>query len=363
MCPIETPPAQKASPSAESVIEVSPEFLGSRLGDSLKGIVGGLALFGVSFVILSSTEGRVSWVDLAKKAELLNAQNLNDRAVGKLVSISAPALAQAPTGDSIYLKPGDYLAVERKVEMFSWIEEKETKRDKNLGGSETQRTTYSYHKDWTHEPAESSRFKISKDNFNPAPLLRGDSARAAEIRLGAYRVEGSSLQLPAGVPLTLSPETISLPVDGRLVGGDAIFRGAGSPDHPKVGDLRIRYEVVRAGFNGTLLGKLEAGGLITSYIDPKTDVRIHRLFRGSHDEALAQFKSERKLMTWFLRAVGFFAIGIGLSLCLAPLAVFAKRRERSERSGAHDKASAGMSSLGHAPNEGEREASHVNRAA
>ena len=44
-------------------------------------------------------------------------------------------MSDSPIGDD-FLKEGDYLSVQREVEMYAWEEDSETRTRKNIGGSD-----------------------------------------------------------------------------------------------------------------------------------------------------------------------------------------------------------------------------------
>lgn len=58
-----------------------------------------------------------------------------------------------------YVQPGQVLSLQRNVEMYAWVENKETTTKDKVGGGQEETTTYTYEKKWTDEPQDSSVFK------------------------------------------------------------------------------------------------------------------------------------------------------------------------------------------------------------
>ena len=111
----------------------------------------------------------------------------------------------------MFLKPADYLAVSRSVEMYSWIEKSESKSSTNTGGSETTSTTYSYSTSWTSSPGSSSNFKDPAGHTNPEMTIKSDSFHVQSAKVGAYEVSDmSKLILPSYENLTLKKEDLDL---------------------------------------------------------------------------------------------------------------------------------------------------------
>ncbi|MGD0577268.1 MAG: TMEM43 family protein, partial [Candidatus Staskawiczbacteria bacterium] len=153
---------------------------GSKIVNSISGVIFGLLLFVGSFVVLYLNEGRVDLSSIAKTAVEISSATVNaDSSLnGKLVSATGIVSSTGNIGDNLFLNPGNYIAVERKVEMYSWVETKNTTTHNNTGGSSTTSTTYSYKKDWEENPADSSTFNYPDGHQNPGKSLDSYTNRA-----------------------------------------------------------------------------------------------------------------------------------------------------------------------------------------
>jgi len=118
---------------AEQYTEITTKGWGKRILDSFMGVLIGLALFLISFIVMWKTEGRTDFSKIASKTIEISADKISAKADGRPVSVTAPLVASAPIGDEGFLKPGDYITLERKVEMYAWVEEKHSKTEKKVG--------------------------------------------------------------------------------------------------------------------------------------------------------------------------------------------------------------------------------------
>ena len=121
----------------------------SRLKNALIGIVIGVvlvigAVFGIFWnehrsvqTARSLAEGRGLVVDV-------DAQKPDPAREGKLVHAAGEASVTQPLQDTDFGVTATGLRLKRIAEMFQWKENKRTEKTKNLGGSETETTTYTY---------------------------------------------------------------------------------------------------------------------------------------------------------------------------------------------------------------------------
>ena len=135
-----------------AVTETVTEGWGSRLGGSLKGILVGLGMFVAGFPVLFWNEGNTVKTRKALEEGEGACISLESPAVidaemnGKLVHMSGMADTQDVLTDPVFGLSERAIRLERKVEMFQWMEESRTSEKKNMGGSVTKTTTYTYSK-------------------------------------------------------------------------------------------------------------------------------------------------------------------------------------------------------------------------
>jgi hypothetical protein len=285
-----------------------------RLMGSFMGAVFGVLIFLGSFVLLYWNEGRLDISSVAKTAVEVPANQPAPAQVGKLVAVTGPMTTNETLGDA-YFAPGSYVAVRREAQMFAWEEESHTETKTNAGGSETKVTTYSYSTKWTSSPENSSSFKRG-GHHNPQMAVKGATLRAKEATVGAFGLEMADVDLPAFKSVALDEDNTQ---SGR-VSGDYLYLND-RPSSPRVGDIRLSYDVVPSGQKVTLFGRLDAADHVATYTHKSGDT-LYRAVNGTKADAVETMHGEHVMMTWILRAVGFGMMWMGLAMVLEPINVF-----------------------------------------
>jgi hypothetical protein len=289
---------------------------------AFQGVLLGLVLFVVSFGLLYWNEGRVDVSDIAKKAIIIEAANVqaNTAAEGQLVSASGTVSAEPLIGDNLYLKPGAYLTVERQVEVLAWVEKSETVTRTDSNGVETSETEYSYLTEFTRDPADSSKFHEPEGHTNIAPAIPELTITTDSARVGQYDLTPEVIQMPSAVTLQLTPDMVSLTENASILAGNSVYvriSNTGAAMDADLGDLRISYQVVKIPFEGTAFGQLD-GATIDPYVTKQGDT-FYRLFSGSHEQSLALMHGEYKTGLWAFRFIGFLLMWFGLWSLFGPL--------------------------------------------
>jgi hypothetical protein len=312
---------------------------GRRLTSSCVGAILGIILLFASFFILYWNEGRVDVSQIAKTAVEISASSPST-GQGKLVSTTGTITSSQLLGDDLFLQPGKYIIVSRTVEIFAWKQNKESTTEKNVGGSATKTTTYTYTKEWTSNPEDSSSFRYPEGHRNPAKSVTSLDYIVSDAKVGIYSLDTGSLdyrnnhKVNRGGGITLSegigrPKFDILPLNRqntRLSGNvtladNYLYKGIGSLENPQVGDLRIEYLVLPTDSTVTVFGKLESPDRITPYFHKK-NTKLYWVFRGTRDEAIATLKTNYDIAIWLFRFSGFLIMWIGLALASNPISVF-----------------------------------------
>jgi Transmembrane protein 43 len=319
--------------------EVTQVSWGEKLQSSCLGSIFALIAFVLSFYLLFWNEGRVNLAQLAKTASDISTLAPADRQ-GQLVTVTGAATAKTLLGDGLFLRPGPYVLIDRTVEMYAWREDKQTRREKHVGGSETEVTTYTYSSAWTDQPGNSSQFGQVENHQNPPKALADELYQVPSIQIGRYSldlqnlrhvsnhytscqndsvrytlIEGVGVNMPKLGLLPLQSQNTQ--VSGQAVRrGDYIFQGTGTPDQPRIGDVRVCYRVLPTAQIVTALGQLTQAQ-ITPYLHRTTPV--HRLIPGTRAAAIALLGDEEMLWRWALRGMGFALMWWSLTQIGAPL--------------------------------------------
>lgn len=316
---------------------------GRRLFRSVALLSLGAILFILSFGVLIWNERRIDLSQVASSATALSASSIQPQAVGKLVTVTGAISSDRPIGDAQFLQPVPYIVLDRTVEMYAWDERSDTKTEKHQDGSETRRTTYTYDREWTEDPEDSSSFRYRREHENPPMSIKAQIYKTTTARLGVYQVDmtgftqvlnhrsscvnrttsyrfnnpSGGITLPQNAYLNLLSSDL-VPSAGQLVNG-YLFQGSGRSEQPIIGDLRICYAGLPTQATVTLLGQIQGSDRLV----PGTyrDFLVYRLLPGERNAAISELKSEYRLWLWVFRVVGFIVMAVGLSMLLEPLCV------------------------------------------
>lgn len=308
----------------DSYTEVTSTSWLGRIGQSLVGVLVGLVLIVVAFVVLIWNEKNSVETAKALQEGLGIVVSISTAAVdptneGKLVHVSGQATTTEILTDKDFGIATRALKLKRKVEMLQWREDKKEESQKEVGGSETKRTTYTYSKVWSETPIDSTRFKKPDDHANPAfGGSRSQEQVAQVVTVGAFRLSPSLLadlgryeRVPAAIPESLKDKA-KIVDDGLYIGQD--------PAAPQLGDLRVSFSQVKPAI--VSLYAAQRGSSFAPYVT-KVGKSVERIETGEHNAA-AMFKeaaSENTVLTWVLRGVGFLLMLIGFALGFKPISV------------------------------------------
>jgi hypothetical protein len=229
--------------------------------NSFVGLLFGIILFIVAFPVLWFNEGRTNMATVAKASVLVDGASVNRETEGKQVAVTGTLTSDQRLGDPPYLAAGNYIQLNREVEMYAWVEHKSTETRKETGGSSTTTTTYTYDKQWTSSPQDSDTFEHPQGHMNPSPTVKGTSAVVASARVGAYTINPNDISLPSGQDISLNSENVVVERKHTLA-ENTIFLGKGSFDAPQLGDIRISYNGVPANTQAIVFGKQQGAALV-----------------------------------------------------------------------------------------------------
>lgn len=304
--------------NGSSYSETTKTSYGKRIVDSLKGILFGLVLFILSFVLLFWNEGRADLARLAVTAQRISADSIDSSVDGKFVAVQGVITADGILAEGKYFKPGHYLSVKRSAEMYSWVENSNIKTESKSGGSQENTTTYTYEKKWVNNPEDSKKFKVSVGHENPKMADKDGWIKATGASVGKYKLKINDLHLPEYKSILLDSENTEL-INGATLQDGYVFIGSGTNNLPQIGDIRINYSIIPGEVNGVVFGKAEVNKIV-SYTDNKKGT-LYRAFAGNADNAISELKSEHRLITWVLRVVGFLIMWLGLLIILGPVSI------------------------------------------
>jgi hypothetical protein len=316
---------------SDSFTETTTKSWGTRLGESIKGVLFGLVLIVGSGIFLFWNEGRAvqtqrSLTEGASLVVPVDPARVDPANDGKLVHLSGDLKPGAPLTDPDFTVSATALRLVRVVEMYQWKEETKTETRKNVGGSEETVTTYEYVRTWSETRFDSSRFKRQEGHINPQMQYRGASYSSRDATLGAFRPGANVIdRLPAGENVPLDP-SLAAKLAGRVKGPVHVADGhiyvGESPSQPRIGDLRISFRLAPAGPT-SIIGRQAGTGFAEYQTQAGDALLMVRPGTLSAAEMFAAAQRENRILTWILRFAGVFAMFIGFMMVLAPLVVVA----------------------------------------
>ncbi|MDB5387387.1 MAG: hypothetical protein JWM11_3033 [Planctomycetaceae bacterium] len=316
----------------DSFREVSSESWFSRLAGAFFGMIFGVILFGVAFPVIIWNEGRAVHraQDLDEGQSLaveVDSAKVDPNQEGKLVFTNSQATTDETLQDPLFgLSAEHAIRLARKVAMYQWVEKKESKKVKKLGGSEVTETTYSYSQDWDKDLNDSSRFKHPEEHTNPTQKPFPDfSKQADKVTVGVFEVPHDLIgSLNQTEPVSVTDKDLEkVPAEQReklkVVAGE-FYRGE-SPGTPAIGDVKVSFEKVPP-VDCTLMG-VQTGNTFAPY-KTRGDRTLFELRSGTHtkEQLFGELTQENNFLTWVLRIVGFGLMFFGLMLLFKPLSVF-----------------------------------------
>lgn len=312
---------------ADQYTHTSSQSWFSRIGGAFKGILVGIVFVFVAFLLLFWNEGRSvrrhkaleegGGAVVSVAADQVAASN-----DGKLVHLTGRATTEETLRDPDFAVSENALRIRRTVEMYQWEESSHSETKKKLGGGTETVTTYSYDMGWAEGVVDSSRFEHPEGHENPAfPAYESWEGMAETVTVGAFRLPPSTV---GRIDLwqELDAREAALPgIDGIERQGGGFYIGI-DPAQPQLGDLRIRFDVVRP--TEISLVARQVGSSFEPYRTSNGGT-IDLLHVGTRSaEAMFQAaQAANKGLTWFLRALGFFLMFLGLRMIFSPLEVLA----------------------------------------
>jgi hypothetical protein len=222
-------------------------------------------------------------------------------------------------------------SIERNVEMYQWREHSESKTKENAGGSTETTTTYTYDKGWSSSAQDSTSFHEQTGHVNPAMQYRSDSVDAQNGSLGAFALTPELIRgIRNSQTLAFTEADLAgLSADLRrkaVVSSGVLFVGQEarpSPGAPVVGDYRISLKITATPQAVSLVSR-QIGNTFEPYVAKSGySLSMIRIGTLSAETMFAQAQKSNRILTWFLRFLGFFLMMGGLNLMFKPLSVLA----------------------------------------
>ena len=308
----------------------------SRLVSSFVGVLIGLLMVPGSCLLIAWNEyrtiHRTQGLIQAEKvvAEMPSPFEPAPELEGRLVHVSGNATTEEFLQDGQFDLGRKALRMERIVEMYQWVERKDSKTRDKLGGGKETVTTYEYNKKWHRDRVNSEAFEQPSGHSNPHPRYDSTSLYTTQAMLGVFHLRSdliTQLNSWRDVPLEESVLLSKLNATEKShhkVDGAYLYYSPETPSasEPKVGDIRIQFRMVEP-MTVSLLSK------------PKgTEFEPFKTGNGETVESIAagqltavemfnSLKFENTALATILRLLGWFLACLGFGMIAGPLHAFA----------------------------------------
>lgn len=311
---------------------------GSRISSSFKGMLPGILMFLGAFPLLFWNEGRAVKTARALDEgqgvviEVPSNKTVDEENDGKLVYMTGKADTAEILQDATFGVTGNCIRLERQVEIYQWVERSETTEKKNLGGSVTKTTTYSYSLEWCDDAVSSAGFKKSGHENPPGGMeFKSETWQAENVTFGAFRLNERQIEHIGDDRAYVLPESFTSRVARVQVAGNVIYvperstranalntRDVASQTRP--GDMRVTYRIVRP-HNVSIVAKQRGDSFVAFTSKKGGGYKVDLLQDGvvDCDEMFEHARTGNAVLTWFLRVLGFFLMCAGLKKFLKPL--------------------------------------------
>ncbi|WP_295456677.1 TMEM43 family protein [uncultured Thiodictyon sp.] len=315
--------------SDDSYTEVTSESWFSRIGGSFKSIAFGLLLFIAAFPLLWWNEGNsVERYNSLKESQgvviAVAADAVNPSNDGRLIHVKGLATTDETLKDDVFGVTAPAIVLQRVVTMYQWKESEKTETKEQLGGTKTTTKTYSYSKQWSGDPINSSQFKHAAGHTNPVMPYKSQTFQATNVRLGAFRLTADQVGRLSGaqvLPVQALQMRAPLPDKTPTRMGDGFYLGNNVAD-PQVGDLQVSFKVIKPA-DVSIIAQQQGNTFIAYHTKSGGDVDLLQMGLLDANAMFAIAQRENTVMTWIIRAVGFLLMWVGLGMILSPLSVLA----------------------------------------
>lgn len=269
-----------------------------------------------AFRTLWLSESRTPLADMASAAPSVDQPGVVEP--GTLAFVQGTLSGQA-TRDGALWDASTPIAIIRVTEMYAWSRIEETTSRRLWGGGREETTTVRFETHWQSDPVRG--FPDEDAPSNPPLAWRTEAFSSGPLQVGAFTLDASQPILGAWRPALPPASERRGPLEGATELEGALYFGAGTPEAPVVGDYRVRYFVMDAGTELTVLASVR-GDTLTSWawygVFP-----VMLALEGSRSDIEQLLSGLDKLLTWGGRALVFYLLMSSIFIVFGPLLVVA----------------------------------------
>ncbi len=288
-----------------------------KIGDSFKGILGGIVAIIIGVILLWWNEGNnvrnIKTTDEMMKTVIdITSDSVDAANEGKLVATHGRLVNEETLTDNEFGVSLVTPKMTRTVELYQWVE----KEEDNDGTK-----TYSYTKEWSDSIIDSSSFNQSGHD-NPKTKPYEDKATfSANVTVGAFKLSFDQVQMLSTNGVFTDYAAEKLTAIGYHTAGNYITNSE-NYDNPNVGDVRI----IISYNNSTDISILavQTGNTFSDFVS-KVGKTHNRIEDGIHtgSDMINSIIQENKIIKWALRFAGILLCIVGVATLFKPLSTLA----------------------------------------
>ncbi len=309
----------------------------SRMANSFIGILIGLVMVPGSVLLVGWNEYRTvhrsRGLAEAEKVvvEVADPFEIDPTRDGQLIHVTGKADTEETLEDAEFGVAEKALRLQRKVEMFQWVEHKESKTRDKLGGGRETVTTYRYERQWKEGRENSDSFEERTGHENPTPRYAPQDRVTQQGNVGSYRLSSDLIERRMNswneLPVDQTKAFANLDEAAKQhfrIDRSRLYYSAAVPisNEPQVGDLRIFFRVVMP-TEVSVLSK-QAGAELSPFKTSNGESIDHLMLgKVSTVDMFNSLKFENTTTAWLLRIGGWVLSIVGFSLITGPLKTLA----------------------------------------
>lgn len=284
-----------------------------EVGNSFKGILGGVIVIIIGVVLLWWNEGN-NVKNLKTTAEMekifidVKSDSIDSKNDGKLVATSGKLINEEELTDSMFGVTVKTPIMRRIVEMYQWDEDSSTHDGK---------TRYTYKKKWNDTLIDSSSFHKSGHENPSQKLYENEIYTSSDVKVGAFSLSSQQIN-------RLSTNRSYTDFNQDIIGGlnlkisENYITNSNDLNNPAIGDIRISFNY-NASTEVSVLA-VQTGSSFSSFTS-SVGKNINKIMDGTHTgkEMIESIKAENNFLKWILRLVGALLCIIGFGTILKPI--------------------------------------------
>ena len=246
---------------------------------------------------------------------------------GRLIHIAGDTASTQGVRDPDFGFAASGLKLTRTVEMYQWKEESHSETQKKLGGGEETVTRYSYVREWSDKPIDSSRFRNAADHRNPQmPDVKSRVFASSDAKLGAFVLGPKVIDLLSANDRYSVPDSALAQARAKLGQRARIMQGAvyagSNPDQPLIGDVRVTWNL--APLTPVSVVARQTQSTLTPWVARNgNEVILAETGIVNPEMMFKHGQEENAFLTWILRVVGVIVMFMGFRVMLDLLEVLA----------------------------------------